>query len=346
MRRVRTILLLAALIGIGCGSTPFVVWYGPRAAAQLTWMPLDLVFDFVAQNAIAGTMHVTLNGNDVTSLFSVEAPVNGRAVAHASDVWGPGLVAPGPNVLRAEVSYPQVTAFEEISFTTVGDPYADAVTAFVPGAGGGFGQSGLPGKVIGPPLGGGVFGGGLDVVSLGASGRIDLAFTNNVIVNGPGSDFTVFENAFLTIGAYSITGPPFAEPGQVSVSQDGVHWVAFPCAMTSPPYYPGCAGVFPVLSNSGNASSPHASVLTTTPIADLVGVSVFSFKLPAGAGGDSFDLGAVGLAWARYVRIEASSSATGPEGTDNARFDLDAVSAVNSAPATDANGNGIPDAVE
>jgi hypothetical protein len=346
MRRAHCILLLAAGIGIACDQTPIVVWRTPIAAAQVTWMPLDLVFDFVEQNAITSTMHVTLNGNDVTSLFSVDAPVNGKITAHASDVWGPGLVAPGSNVLRAEVGYPMVTYFQEISFTTVGDPYADGVVAFVPGAGAGFGQSGLPGTVIGPPLGGGAFGGGLDVVSLGASGRIDLAFTNNVIVNGPGADFTVFENAFLTIGAYSITGPPFAEPGQVSVSQDGISWVSFPCSMSSPPYYPGCAGVYPVLSNANNASSPHASVLTTTPIENLVGVSVFSFALPAGAGGDSFDLATVGLAWARYVRVEASPSATGPEGPDNARFDLDAVSAVNAVPATDANGNGIPDAVE
>ena len=54
----------------------------------------------------------------------------------------------------------------------------------------------------------------------------------------------------------------------------------------------------------------------------------------------------MGLGWARYVRIEAADHVSGPFGPDNAGFDLDAVSAVNSLPATDANGNGIPDAVE
>ena len=347
MRRFLALVLFAPALLPGCDQVQPVAWRTPTANAQVTWMPVDLVVDFAEQNAVSGSLHVTLNGNEVTSLFTVDPAVNGRITAHASHVWGPGLVAPGANTLRAAVTFSSgVTSFDEISFTTTGDPYADAVTAFVPGAGGGFGQSGLPGRVTGPPLGGGLFGGGLDVVSLGTSGRIDVAMTDNVIVNGPGADFTVFENAFLSIGAYSITGAPFAEPGRVSVSQDGVTWVAFPCAIGSPPYYPGCAGVYPVLSNAGNPSSPHASIPTTVPIEDLVGVSIFDLALPEGAGGDSFDLAAVGLAWARYVRIEASPVATGPEGADNARFDLDAVAAVHSAPATDANGNGIPDAAE
>jgi hypothetical protein len=344
MRRTLLSLLLPIALS-GCDPS-VVMWRSPTAGAQLTWMPLDLVFDFAAQNAITSSLRVTLNGADVTERFTLGVPVDGRISAHALEVWGPGLVAPGPNVLRAEVSYPAVVYAHEISFTTLGDPYADAVSSFVPGVGAGFGQAGLPGKVLGPPQGGGLFAGGLDVVSLGASGRIELAFTNNVIVNGPGPDFTVFENAFLTLGAFSLSGQPFSEPGQVSVSQDGVHWFAFPCAFDTPPYYPGCAGVYPVLSNANDARTPHASVPSTTPIAALVGRSLIGFATPAGAGGDSFDLGAVGLAWARYVRIEASSVASGPEGPDNARFDLDAVSAIHAAPATDQNLNGIPDALE
>ncbi len=346
MKRVLGLLLLVPLLTVGCEPSGPIVWRTPTAGAALTWMPLDLVFDFTAQNALTGTLVVTLNGNDITSAFTLDAPVNGRITAHASDVWGPGFVAPGVNVLRAAIDYPNGTYARQITFDTSGDPYADAVVAFAPGAGAGFGQTALPGVAIGPPLGGGVFGGALDVVSLGASGRIDLAFTNNVIVNGPGADFTVFENAFLTIGAFSITGVPFAEPARVSVSQDGVSWFAFPCAFGSPPYYPGCAGVYPVLSNANNALTAHASVVTTTPIEALVGVSAIGFVTPAGAGGDSFDLAGVGLSWARYVRVEASATATGPEGPDNARFDLDAVAAANAVPATDANGNGIPDAVE
>jgi hypothetical protein len=333
-------------LGLGCDTTPVIVWRTPLANAEVTWMPLDPVFDLQAQGADLGSVVVSLNGNDVTDLFTFDPPLNGRITAHAEDVWGPGLVLPGANVLLAQARYSSATYGFSIAFTAVGDPYADGVTAFVPGPAGGFGQSSLPSIVLGPPAGSGLFAGGLQVVSLGSNGRIDVSFTNNVIVNGPGVDFTVFENAFLQIGAFSITGAPFAEPGRVSVSQDGVTWHTFPCAMASPPFYVGCAGVYPVLSNGSNPATPHASIPSTTPIASLVGVSAIGLATPAGAGGDSFDLSSVGLGWARYLRIEASGSATGPEGTDNARFDLDAVAAVNAAPATDANTNGIPDAVE
>lgn len=345
MGRALAIGLLLA-IGTACDENAVVAWRTPASGAPVTWMPVDLVLDFAEANADPESLVVTLNGNDVSDLFELDAAVNGRVTAHAADVWGPGFVLPGTNLLVAQVAYPGVTYTAQRSFTTTGDPYADAVASFAPGAGSGFGQSGLPAIVLGPPAGAGFFGGGLEVVSLGASGRIDLSFTNNVIVNGPGVDFTVFENAFLTLGAFSTSGNPFAEPGRVSVSQDGSTWHPFPCAMASPPYYAGCAGVYPVRSNAGNLSTPHASVPSTVPIASLVGLSVFTFPTPAGSGGDSFDLADVGLAWARFVRIEASPAATGPEGADNARFDLDAAAAVHAAPATDANGNGIPDAVE
>ncbi len=346
MRGSLAFVLIVSLLGIGCDQRAVVAWSSPLAGARKTWMPIDLAVDFLEKDARPETLRVLLNGEDVTGLFLLDPPVNGRVGARASRVWGPGLVAPGENTLRAEVTYPGGPFVQEIVFTTEGDPYADAVPAFVPGPGGGFGQGGLPARVVGPPAGGGLFAGGLDVVSLGASGRIVLAFTNNVILNGPGVDFTVFENPFLGIGAYSITGVPFAEPGRVRVSQDGVTWFEFPCAMAGAPYYPGCAGVFPTLSTSASGASPHASVPTSVPIESLVGVSLFGLAVPAGSGGDSFDLDAVGLTWARYVEIEASPSATGPEGADNARFDLDAISAVHSAPAEDADGDGIPDAVE
>ena len=71
-----------------------------------------------------------------------------------------------------------------------------------------------------------------------------------------------------------------------------------------------------------------------------------AIPVPYGSGGDSFDLADVGLGWARYVRIEAADHVNGPFGPDNAGFDLDAMVAVNSAPATDADQNGVPDAVE
>jgi len=225
------------------------------------------------------------------------------------------------------------------------DPFADAVVSHQIGTGGGAGESALPGIVLGPPRGGGAFQGSTDTLSLGLGGSIVLAFTDNVIVDGPGADFTVFENAFLTRGLN--TGGPFAEPATVSVSADGVHFVAFPCRADEMPYYPGCAGVYPVFADARDPNAPSPLVPTTTPIADLVGVPVDGFTPPPGSGGDSFDLAAVGLAMARFVRIDASDLKPGLAGLSG--FDLDAIAAVHSietASLPDADGDGVPDAAD
>ena len=218
-------------------------------------------------------------------------------------------------------------------------PFADRVVTMSVGPGGGGGSLE---NVLGPPRGGGAFEGSRDTFSLGLGGSIVLEFTD-AIVDGPGPDFTVFENAFLTRGI--ATGPPFAEPATVSVSADGEHFVAFPCALDQPPYYPGCAGIYPVFANADDPAAPSPLEPSTTPIADLVGIPIDSFTPPAGSGGDSFDLAAVGLPMARFVRIEASNLSPGLEGL--AGFDLDAVAALHSAtgPAEpDGDGDGIPDA--
>src|SRR5439155_282011 len=122
--------------------------------------------------------------------------------------------------------------------------------------------------------GAGAFQGSMDTFSLGLGGSIVLEFTDNVVVDGPGPDFTVFENPFLVRG--TTTGVPYAEPGTVSVSADGVHWATFPCALDQPPYYPGCAGVYPVFANVDDPGAPSPLVPTTTPIEDLVGVPIGS----------------------------------------------------------------------
>ena len=150
------------------------------------------------------------------------------------------------------------------------DPFADAVVAFTVGAGGGFGSDELPGIVIGPPRGGGAVQQSLDVVSLGTDGVITLRFDAPVICDGPGPDFTVFENAFHV---NTPEGPVFEEYGIVSVSQDGVTFVDLPY---DPISHAGLAGRTPVLTNPDNGIDPLD---------------------PAVSGGDAFDLAAVGLQW-------------------------------------------------
>ncbi|XXF77298.1 cell surface protein [Myxococcaceae bacterium GXIMD 01537] len=179
-------------------------------------------------------------------------------------------------------------------------PFAGRVVSFKPGAAAGFGQDAFPGVVLGPPRGGGSGSGSLDVLSLGKEGEIVLELTGLAVVDGPGADLLVFENPFGN----------FAETGVVAVSDDGTTWHEFPCASSDRAGgYPGCAGVRPVYSNPDNGISPTD---------------------PAVAGGDAFDLAALGVTRARFVRIR-DSGANGYGGTSGG-FDLDAVAVVNGEP--------------
>lgn len=186
------------------------------------------------------------------------------------------------------------------------DPFADAVVELEVGGGGGFGTDMLPDIVLGPPRGGGALQQSLDVVSIGNDGAITLRFDLPVICDGPGADFTVFENAFH-VGTPD--GPIFEEFGIVAVSQDGEHFVDLPY---DPLTHAGLAGRTPVLSTPDNGIDPLD---------------------PAAAGGDTFDLAAVGLPWAAYVRITDPGAAIPDPGDrippgDKGGFDLDAIAAL------------------
>ena len=52
----------------------------------------------------------------------------------------------------------------------------------------------------------------------GNGGSVVLAFAHNAIVDGPGDDFVVFENAFFVDGDESQV---FAELAEVAISEDG-----------------------------------------------------------------------------------------------------------------------------
>jgi hypothetical protein len=164
----------------------------------------------------------------------------------------------------------------------------------------GFGQDAMPEIVLGPPKGGGETTGSLDVVALGNGGSITLGFGDQVIEDGEGPDFIVFENAFYAGGDPE---SPFAELGTVEVSADGVAWLSFECAATEAPYG-ACAGWHPVIAGGkGETADSHD---------------------PATAGGDAFDLADVGLGSARFVRITDRADITGLNGS----FDLDAIALV------------------
>lgn len=187
-------------------------------------------------------------------------------------------------------------------------PYATEVVDFEPGAGAGYGQSKLPNVVLGPPSGSGTDHGSLDVLSLGKGGRIVLGFGQFAISDGPGPDLVVFENPFWPGGDASRV---YAEPGEVSVSEDGETWLTFPCdgAGDGEGHFAGCAGVTPTLVYDPQSTVPLD---------------------PAVTGGDVFDLAAVGLVTANFVQIrDVSDFGSAP----TAGFDLDAVGIVNALAA-------------
>jgi hypothetical protein len=182
--------------------------------------------------------------------------------------------------------------------------YATSVESFEPGEGAGFNEDALPNIVLGPPRGGGPLKGSLDVVALGSGGEIVLGFGEHAIVDGPGFDFIVFENAFWPENDPSQV---FAELGEVSVSDDGVTWEAFECDAhgDGEGTFAGCAGVSPTLEYDADALVPLA---------------------PERSGGDAFDLASLGVTRARFVRVRDLETLS-PAGNASG-FDLDAVGVI------------------
>jgi len=200
------------------------------------------------------------------------------------------------------------------------DPWADEVVSFTPGnPWSQFGYDFFPYNVLGPPTPSKAISERIssnsedEILSLGHGGEIVLKFTDNVVLNGDGVDFIVFENVFINMW----TQQPWMEAGIVSVSQDGENFVQFPYDTTT---HEGLAGVTPVKSTT-DPTNPEAS------------------------GADAFDLDIVGLDWIRYVKITDMGDLW-QEGAYNGDFDLDAIVAVHSAKDAptfvDARGEAVP----
>jgi hypothetical protein len=198
--------------------------------------------------------------------------------------------------------------------------FATSVVQFNQGSGGGiFTQA----NILGAPQGGGLGGGSLHVLTLGEGGSVTLGF-DVAIVDGPGADFTTFENGFV-FGAGSV----FSEVAFVEVSTDGVSFARFPSKYAGSGTNMGaqralCGGM-PVVANA----------LTNT-------VSAFD---PSVSGGEAFDLadlanepsviaGDVLLSDVHFVRlVDCAAGSTDAFGTPLAAAggaDIDAVAVINS----------------
>ncbi len=220
-----------------------------------------------------------------------------------------------------------------------------------PNAGFRFGE--LPGILMGPPGESLPVQGSTSTLSLGRGGSITLAFLDNVIVDGPGPDFIIFENAFFKSTVPAGQGDPcnvFAEPATVEVSANGQDWTAFP-------YDPAA------LALVGQDETPCAAIPFLQGLAGLTPTFTGNWTLPddpnvwdpngtggvSGAGGDAFDLATVGLEEVRFVRITDLDLGTGFAGNAEGA-DPDAIVALNSLPAPvaglDSDGDRLPDAEE
>ncbi|MCK5132509.1 MAG: hypothetical protein KAR40_10220 [Candidatus Sabulitectum sp.] len=174
------------------------------------------------------------------------------------------------------------------------DPWADGSPSVEYGPGAGYGQSYYPENILGPPDPSATptapsFGEN-NLLTLGTDGWVVLEFTDNIIIDEPGADFTVFENVMDTGSGY------FQECAFVEVSQDGQYWIQFPWNAAT---LEGLAGVMP--TTGGDPTNPAVS------------------------GGDQFDLEILGLEWVRFVKLTDCGDAV----VDGGLFDLDAVAAVN-----------------
>jgi len=186
--------------------------------------------------------------------------------------------------------------------------YATEVVEVTYGPYAGFGQGQFPQIVLGPPKGIGVDAGGTDVLSLGRGGTITVGFGDACIVDGPGVDLVVYENAFWEAGDPENL---YIETAVVAVSADGILFIPFPASyddaldLGDPERYEGYAGVAPVMPGDDQATN----------------------------GGDRFDLADIGIDTVRYVRITDTNGDPLDTGDlvgapPQAGFDLDAVGGI------------------
>lgn len=169
----------------------------------------------------------------------------------------------------------------------------------------GFGQDFFPDNVLGPPNGGDPHNPNAsehDLLTLGTGGSIILEFSTHRVIDGPGPDFTIFENP---VQPYGFPEQTFADTAIVAVSPNAETWYTFPfdlvssdeAALRLKSNYIGFAGIEPTFSSPDNGISPFD---------------------PAASGGDQFDLADLGLSAIRFIRITDSGHAL-----HNPQYDID-----------------------
>lgn len=188
-----------------------------------------------------------------------------------------------------------------------------------------------------------------EIVSIGVGGSLVVRFDHDVLDdarNPFGIDLIVFGNSFFTdVGAGAgVVGGIAAEGGRVFVSADGVQWTAVRGLDAD--------GLFPTLGYLD--ATPYATVAGQVPsdftrpvdpsitMGEIAGVGYDALlaAYDGSGGGAGIDIGALGLASVRFVRIDGPTvSGFSPE--------IDAVADVSPLPPDpDLNGDGSVNAAD
>jgi hypothetical protein len=202
---------------------------------------------------------------------------------------------------------------------TAGAQFATQVVSYNQGTGGGvFDQA----NALGGPQGGGLGSGAVHVLTLGVGGDVTLGF-DVTIADGPGVDFTLFENGFVfTFGG---TGC-YAEVAAVEISSDGASFARFPSR------YAGPAG--PVAAFTPLPVGTFAGLSGGSPVLANVMTNAIDPYDPVVSGGESFDLawlasdplvvaGTVDLGAIRFVRLVDLGAGTTSDSHGNPIWDSD-----------------------
>jgi hypothetical protein len=313
-----------------------------REKVGLAWVPRDVAALLSGKGLGVGGFRVLRDGAPVYEGTGSNFVDHGVATGSTPRYTLVALISDGSAqpVAEKEVAVlPQTLTRAEPGRT--GDPYADRLVSFRPLTAGGYGASGMPRNVTGPPDGRSTYSPAYkpgEVASLhaqaGAGGSIELEFTDNIVEIAPGEELTVFENVLFVGGNGN---QRFMEPAVISVALFPGEWHRLTCDVVPPA--------------AGQPLDLKDPFYYARGIAGRNGTTGSDPTNPNASGGDSLDLDDVaaraGLSWIRYIRIQSTGDAAlrddaggdlirHPDdpafnplsGSGSSGFDLDAVSAV------------------
>lgn len=181
-----------------------------------------------------------------------------------------------------------------------------------------------------------------EIVTIGNGGKLVLKFNHPVSDdenNLYGIDFIIFGNSWWGIASGGcwrpdsnpetvIVGPFCKDPGIVSVSQDGQNWYTFTTGPYADDFAPTASYEWDDVNDIwGRELNPTRPVDPNLTPANFNGKSVAEIIeiYNGSAGGTGFDIGALGLDWIQYVRIEDDSG-----GGTGVTTEIDAIADVSS----------------